>query len=153
MRIAWTGIGVLGLLLAPASQAAPACADPLAVARAFFEASAASRFLDAPDALLSTDFAGAMADERDCQERGQGICRLDYDPWLDGQDGEIDGEAAYRWQAGPPAVGTVEVRFSVWGEPHRTRLAMRRQEGCWRVDDLVTHRGESMRAVLARPLP
>ncbi len=154
MRNAWTGIGMLGLLLAPAVQVAPACGDPLAVARALFEAGTAARFLDAPDTLLSTQFATAMADERDCEEREQGICRLDYDPWLDGQDGEIDSEAAYWWQARSAAAGTVEVRFSVWGEPRRTRLAMRRQDdGCWRVDDLVTDRGQSMRGILEQPLP
>lgn len=115
MRSAWTGIGVLGLPLVPAVQAAPACGDPLAVARALFEAGTTARFLDAPDALLSAQFAAAMADERDCEEREQGICRLDYDPWLDGQDGGIDSEAACRWQTQSAAAGTVEVRFSAGG--------------------------------------
>jgi len=154
MRSTWTGIGMLGLLLAPASHAATPCAEPLAVARALFEAGTAARFLDAPDALLSVGFARAMADERKCEEREQGICRLDHDPWLDGQDGEIDSEAAYRWLARSAAVGTVEVRYSVWGEPRRTRLEMRRQDdGCWRVDDLVTDRGLSLRGILEQPLP
>ncbi len=154
MRRAWAGIGVLGLLLAPASQAAPLCVDPLAVARALFEAGTAARFLDAPDALLSAEFSRAMAGERDCQEREQGVCRLDYDPWLDGQDGDIDGDASYQWHAASPDSGVVEVRFPVWGQGHRTRLAMRRQgDRCWRVDDVVTNRGESVREVLARPVP
>lgn len=154
MARAVVGIGVLGLLSASAALAAPACAAPLAVARALFEAGTSARFLDTPDALLAPGFARVIAAERDCQQREQGICRLDHDPWLDGQDGEVDAEPGYRWRAQSPAVGTVEVRFPVWGEPHLTRLAMRRQaDGCWRLEDLVTHRGQSMRALLARPFP
>ena len=135
MARAVVGVGVLGLLSAPAALAAPACAAPLAVARALFEAGTSARFLDTPDALLAPGFARVIAAERDCQQREQGICRLDHDPWLDGQDGEVDAEPGYRWRAQSPAAGTVEVRFPVWGEPHLTRLAMRRQaDGCWRLE-------------------
>ncbi|MCH1907508.1 MULTISPECIES: hypothetical protein [Stenotrophomonas] len=156
MRIsrAMTGAGVLGLLLAPVAQAAPACAAPLAVARALFQAGTSARFLDTPDALLAPGFARLIAAERDCQQREQGICRLDHDPWLDGQDGEVDAGPGYQWVAQSPAAGTVEVRFAVWGEPRLARLAMRRQaDGCWRAEDLITDRGQSLRALLVRPFP
>lgn len=145
---------VMGSLLSAGAQAAPVCQEPMAVARAFHDATVEGDFLQPPVALVSAAFASATRAERACQQREEGICTLDFDPWLDGQDGDIDSAATYAWRARSPASGEVEVRFTVWGEPHLTRLPMVRQgEGCWQVDDVITHRGQSVRAVLAQPVP
>ncbi|WP_411850340.1 hypothetical protein ACLB90_15720 [Stenotrophomonas sp. LGBM10] len=143
----------LALLCAPAAQAGQACDDPVAVARRFQQASVEG-LLETPAALLSPGLGALFAGERDCQEREQGICHLDSDPWLDGQDGEIDAPFTFARVAGSAAdVATVEVRYAVWGEPYRVLLSLRqRKDGCWGVDDMTTQRGSRLRDRLTGPL-
>ncbi len=151
-----TGMWVIaGLLLAPAVQAAPACQAPVAVARAFYEATTGKGdLLQPPPALVSPAFGKALRDERACQVREQGICTIDSDPWLDGQDGDIDSAVDYRWQQGSASAGMVEMRYTVWKQARLTRVPMVRQgNGCWQVDDIVTSRGQSVRKILAQPVP
>ena len=145
---------MLGLLCAPLVRAAPACAEATAVARAFHQATVDGGLLVPPPTLVSAAFAQALSGERDCQEREQGICTIDADPWLDAQDGDIEGAVEFSWSPTSPTAGVVEVRYRVWGEPYRTRLPMVRQgPGCWQVDDVITNSGRSVRQILAQPLP
>ncbi|MGE8240597.1 MAG: hypothetical protein ACN6OL_09955, partial [Stenotrophomonas indicatrix] len=66
---------IIGLLLAPTVQAAPACQQPADVARAFFEATTGKGdLLEPPQALVSAAFAKALHGERACQVREEGIC-------------------------------------------------------------------------------
>lgn len=97
-----TGMFVLaGLLLAPTVQAALACQEPVAVARAFFEATTGDGdLLEPPPALVSPAFGKALRGERACQQREEGICTIDSDPWLDAQDGDIETPVRYRWKRG-----------------------------------------------------
>ena len=142
----------LAMLLAVGGvKAAPVCAAPLAVAEAFHAASV-DDVLDATPALLTERLGAAFAGERECQVREQGICRLDYDPWLDGQDGEIDG-AVHFAVAQPAAQGRVEVRadYRVWGEARHARLLLREERGCWRMDDFIDNGGGSLHDLLTGP--
>ncbi|WP_422505323.1 hypothetical protein [Stenotrophomonas sp. GZD-301] len=152
----WTrvyGSLALALLCAPAAQAGQACDDPVAVARRFQQASV-DGLLATPAGVLTPALDRLLAEERDCQEREQGICHLDSDPWLDGQDGEIDAPFAFARVAGTAAdVATVEVRYAVWGEPYRALLSLRqRGDGCWGVDDMTTQGGSRLRDQLTEPL-
>ena len=147
---------IAGLLLAPAAQAAPACEDAVGVARAFFEATSgdAGYVLDAPRALVSPAFGKALREERACQAREEGICTIDSDPWLDAQDGDIEGPVRYGWNETSATFGQVELRYSVWKKPYVTRLPMvRKGQGCWQVDDVITQSGRSVRRILAQPVP
>lgn len=146
---------MLAALLTPAVQAAPVCSDAAGVARAFFEATHGDGDLLAPPAaLVSPAFGKALRAERACQVREEGICTIDSDPWLDGQDGDIDGPVRYVWQPASATTGKVEMRYPVWGTPRLTLLPMLRiGEGCWQVDDIITDRGHSVRKILAQPVP
>ena len=146
---------IASLLLAPAVQAAPACQEPAAVARAFFEASTGNGdLLEPPPALVSPAFGKALRGERACQEREEGICTIDSDPWLDAQDGDIDSPVRYSWKEASATNGQVEMRYSVWKEAYLIRLPMVRQgKGCWQVDDVITNSGRSVRSILAQPVP
>ncbi|MNK36855.1 hypothetical protein D3C87_554110 [compost metagenome] len=143
----------MALLLAPAVQAAPACGDPVAVGQAFLKASA-NDFLATSPSVLTPGFARLLAAERECQRVEEGICRFDSDPWLDGQDGEIDAPPVLRARStNDPARVTVEARYRVWKAARLTRLALlRAADGCWRVDDMITHSGQSQRALLSAPM-
>ncbi len=105
---------IAGLLLAPAAQAAPACQEPAAVARAFYEATTATDLLEPPAALVSVAFGKALRDERARQQREEGICTIDSDPWLDAQDGDIETPVRYSWEEASATAGQVEMRYSVW---------------------------------------
>ena len=147
---------IASLLLAPAAHAAPACEDAAGVARAFFEATSGDdgRVLDAPAALVSPAFNKALREERACQVREEGICTIDSDPWLDAQDGDIDSPVRYSWKPVSATAGEVTLSYSVWKEAHVTRLPMvRKGKGCWQVDDVITHSGQSVRRILAQPVP
>ncbi|MDH0979796.1 YbjP/YqhG family protein [Stenotrophomonas sp. GD03908] len=146
---------IAGLLLAANVQAAPACQEPTAIARAFFEATTGNGdLLEPPPALVSPDFGKALRDERACQQREEGICTIDSDPWLDAQDGDIETPVRYSWKEVSATAGQVEMRYSVWKKAYVTRLPMVRQgQGCWQVDDILTNSGRSVRKILAQPVP
>ena len=146
---------IAGLLLAPAVQAASACQEPAAVARAFYEATTGNGdLLEPPPALVSAAFGRALRAERVCQQREEGICKIDSDPWLDAQDGDIDSPVRYNWKETSATTGHVEMRYSVWKAAYVTRLPMVRQgQGCWQVDDILTNSGRSVRKILAQPAP
>ncbi|MBK0014582.1 hypothetical protein [Stenotrophomonas sp. S41] len=147
---------IASLLLAPAVHAAPVCEDAAGVARAFFEATSGDdgRVLDAPATLVSPAFNKALRAERACQVREEGICTIDSDPWLDAQDGDIDSPVRYSWKPASATAGDVTLSYSVWKEARVTRLPMvRKGTGCWQVDDVITHSGQSVRRILAQPVP
>ncbi len=144
---------IAGLLLAPAVQASPACQEPEAVARAFYAATTGDGDLLEPlPALVSPAFGKALRGERACQQREEGICTIDSDPWLDAQDGDIETPVRYSWKEASASAGQVEMRYSVWKKAYLTRLPMvRHGQGCWQVDDIVTNSGRSVRKILAQP--
>lgn len=144
---------IAGLLLAPAVQASPACQEPEAVARAFYQATTGhGDLLEPPPALVSPAFGKALRGERACQQREEGICTIDSDPWLDAQDGDIETPVRYSWKEASASAGQVEMRYSVWKKAYLTRLPMvRHGQGCWQVDDIVTNSGRSVRKILAQP--
>ncbi|WP_414616010.1 hypothetical protein [Stenotrophomonas geniculata] len=142
---------IAGLLLAPAAQAAPACQEPVVVARAFYEATTGDGdLLEPPPALVSPGFGKALRGERACQQREEGICTIDSDPWLDAQDGDIETPVRYSWKEASATAGEVEMRYSVWKKAYVTRLSMVRQgQGCWQVDDILTNSGVSVGNIVA----
>ncbi|MEG0195414.1 MAG: hypothetical protein RR698_19870 [Stenotrophomonas sp.] len=146
---------MLAGLFTPAVQAAPVCQEPTAVARAFYEATTGKGdLLEPPATLVSPAFNTALRGERACQTREEGICTIDADPWLDAQDGDIDSPVRYAWKEASATTGKIEMRYSVWGKAYVTRLPMvRRQQGCWQVDDILTNSGRSVRKILAQPVP
>ena len=144
---------IAGLLLAPTVQASPACQEPEAVARAFYQATTGNGdLLEPPPALVSPALGQALRGERACQQREEGICTIDSDPWLDAQDGDIETPVRYSWKEASASAGQVEMRYSVWKKAYLTRLPMvRHGQGCWQVDDIVTNNGRSVRKILAQP--
>ncbi len=151
-----TGMFVIaGLLLAANVQASPACQEPVAVARAFYQATTGDGdLLEPPPPLVSPAFGKALRGERACQQREDGICTIDSDPWLDAQDGDIETPVRYSWKEASATAGQVEMRYSVWKKAYVTRLPMVRQwQGCWQVDDILTNSGRSVRKILAQTAP
>lgn len=82
----------------------------------------------------------------------EGICHLDYDPWLGAQDGEIAGDPTFSAKSiglGRSTV-TMAYRFEIEPgrptKPHRVVLHLKAAPPpvCWQVSDLVTPLGHSL---------
>jgi hypothetical protein len=117
--------------------------------------------------LFTSDFHRAMTQNISCMDQ-YGICDVDFDPWIDAQDGYIDSEGvfeilqlianthasvsfSYLFRVGPayPAkVQTVTLEL----------ISINHAE-CWQLDDFITSSGDSVKEMMfvsgkfLKPLP
>lgn len=85
--------------------------------------------------------------------RCEGVCHLDYEPWLGAQDGEIGPPVTFNANKVDKSGATVEMHYqfliatTVPPKPQRVilRLKPSAPPQCWRLDDLVTPLGDSLR--------
>lgn len=156
------GIVALASLVAPASpaQAAGGCPTPIAFARQVFERHRDFYWSDAPHdpALLTPGFEAALRREWAVAQGEVG--RLDVDPWLGAQDGEIGAPVTFRLLSATGGASTVVMDYPFLSEPgarpqaRRVRLLLRRSAGaCWQLDDLVMPAGQSLRTLFAPDEP
>ncbi|MDL5033034.1 hypothetical protein QRD43_14055 [Pelomonas sp. APW6] len=143
----------------PATPANPVhasgtCTAPVAFARRVFERHRDFYGDEAPhdpalltprlDAALRHEWAGTTGE----------LGPLDVDPWMGAQDGEIGTPVTFRLLAAKGGAATVRMDYPFLSEPgarpqRRTvRLLLRREMGgCWRLDDLITPAGQSLRTL------
>lgn len=85
--------------------------------------------------------------------RCEGVCHLDYDPWLGAQDGEIRPPVTFKVTRRDKSGVEVEMRYQYYiadPEPIQPQhLLLRLQSAaapqCWRLDDLITPLGDSLK--------
>lgn len=159
---------ILALLLAatgataalPAAAAATACPPPAEWAARFHREHAGFTFEEDPaaDALLSPELAARIAAER-AYAQGE-VGHLDYDPWLGAQDGGMAAAPAFVLEASTATTATVAMRYPFALEPHGPHtphevrlLLVHGPDHCWRLDDLVTPRGDSLSTLFATQEP
>lgn len=150
-------VAILAVLPALAAAQAPPCATPLQVAERLYQA---RDFYWRPqnlDGLLTPAFAHAVQAEIACAER-EGICRLDYDPWTNAQDGDIQDKPRFTLVSGGSLATVLEVRvdyrlaLGAASEPGSLKIELRRRgNGCWAVSDLISPDGDSLFALLSEP--
>ncbi len=105
-------------------------------------------------AQLTPSFGALLAKE--AAYAGGEVGHLDYDPWLGAQDGEIGQPVTFEAKARDAETTEVSMRYRfVLGDerpsiPHVVRLVLRRHDGCWRLDDVVTPTGDALSEVFAR---
>lgn len=151
-RIAGTTL----LLLSPAmAVATPECGipDPAEFAQKFFLEHRSFYYEETPSLkqYVTPSLLDALQNHYRCA-MAEGICHLDYEPWLGAQDGNIAGAAKFSTKSAGQgrAIVTMSYRFEIEpGKPtivHRVKLylAARGASGCWRVSDLVTPLGDSL---------
>ncbi|QNH17693.1 hypothetical protein HEP74_02848 [Xanthomonas sp. SS] len=149
-------VAILAFLPAFAAAQAPPCATPLQVAQRLYQA---RDFYWRPqnlDGLLTPSFAHAIKGELACAER-EGICRLDYDPWTNAQDGDIQGAPRFTLVSGGSLATVLEVRVDYRlahggsaTKPGSVKIELqRRGNGCWAVSDLISPDGDSLFARLS----
>lgn len=145
----------LSVLAWPAHAACPA---PAEWARTFQQAHAGfhtesdrhdpSLFTPEFDAALRREWAYAQGE----------VGHLDYDPWLGAQDGEIGDKPVFEAESETRDTAIVAMRYAFQLEPGGARtpqavhLALKREASqCWRLDDFITPRGDSLRRLYAAP--
>lgn len=84
------------------------------------------------------------------------VGHLDYDPWLGAQDGDMADTPVFETESTLEDTAIVAMRYAFVLDPAGPRtpqvvhLILKRQAPqCWRLDDFITPRGESLRRVYA----
>lgn len=145
-------LSLLASSLSGAALAACATMEPAAFAQHFFEKH--REFYHLPttrlDEVVTPAFRRALAAHYRCI-KAEGICHIDYDPWLGAQDGEIHPPLEFSVTArqGDRASVRMAYRFVVAGPQgtrHQVTLMLRAKtaDKCWQVDDLITPLGDSL---------
>lgn len=148
---------LLGVFLLLPLTAVAACPAPADWARRFHAAHAGFHVGTPSPALLAQITAplGALL-MREADYAGGEVGHLDHDPWLGAQDGEVRAPAfAVESIVDDAAVVSMRYRHALDGRrastPRAAHLVLRRQDGCWRLHDLLTPRGDSLSQLYAQP--
>jgi len=154
-------LGIIGLV---AASAIPARADdatprgPVADAYAITIKTLAGKGQPAwrpphRDKLMSRELAALFARDDLFQKESGDMGQIGADPFLNGQDGEIKKLSL---DTIPVAAGkaTVVASFRSFGKPVTVQFKMIRENGGWRIDDIVDQfegKDYSIRAALSQP--
>lgn len=143
-RMAWSGIFALSIFSAGAAAASACVGDsPVGVARWVSKnrpqlaAPDSSRFITADFlASIRRDNAQAVAQDEIC-----GICGGDL--WTNSQEGYARAPKSFRQslRRGSRAEVIYSMRFSIEdsgpSEPRSARIVLLKEQGCWKIDDIV----------------
>lgn len=102
-------------------------------------------------AFLDSGLVAAVMADRECEERMEGICNLDFDPVWASQD--PSGAVAHVVGTSDGGVVRVEIRYP---NPPRAVLVtyhLRPTPAGWRIIDLGTAEWPSLEALLRQPVP
>lgn len=124
-------------------------ADPLVAAKAFYQHHVDFYYAD-PSKLsdvVTPRLLKVLAANFDCSDDQE--CALDSDPWVDAQDGDIAEPVTFDLgdHTADQASVTMHYIFALSAterEPQQISLKLQRNDQCWRVDDMITPRGNSL---------
>ncbi len=132
-------------------------ADPSEVVEALYDAYSSERAAEwrrwDAEQLYSTQLKALFL--KDQEEAGGEIGRIDFDPWINGQDYEIKDVVI-----GDPVIAgdraTVPVEFKNFDQPQKATLTLVKEGARWMVDDIEnvdTEYAFRLRAILEAPMP
>ncbi len=151
---------VLGLLLASILPAA-AFDDPKALVQAFYAAYSEQdfdKFIELKkdeESFFSEGLKALYAQDAADSERLGGIARIDFDPWINGQDFQVtelfigDGELT------SDTTATVPVDFKNFDQVNNTWVYAVKEADGWKIDDIENFDPEypyRLREILEAPL-
>lgn len=140
------------LLATPAS--AQEFADPRALLEALYAGYGSAYDYPPDQAPLRSERLNGLY-ESDAREANGEIGRIDFDPFVNGQDYEITGlEIGEPYFAGGKAV--VRVRFENFGTPNELGVLLVEEGGGWKIDDVWNggaDYGYDLLDILQGPLP
>ena len=145
-------IALLALIFATQALAATPCDAESATKFAQNIYNTRYNFYDAEEvgvkALVSPALYHALQNHYSCE----GVCHLDYDPWLGAQDGKIGPPITFETTKIDKTGATVEMHYQFLIAPtkpaksHIVLLKMKPSAPpqCWQLNDLVTPIGDSL---------
>ncbi|WP_066476090.1 DUF3828 domain-containing protein [Bosea sp. WAO] len=105
------------------------------------------------DRLMSRELAALFARDDLYQEESGEMGQIGADPFLNGQDGEIK-KLSLDTIPVAPGKATVIASFRSFGKPVAVQFRMVRENGGWRIDDIIDQfdgKDYSVREALAQP--
>lgn len=137
--------------------------EAIAFAKRFFADHRTFYFKDSPAVRESVTSAlyQALQNHYRCQVQ-EGLCHIDYEPWLGAQDGEVSGPISFSFASKGNGKASVSLRylFELSRDRPKTKqtvvlhLASAEPPQCWRVSDLITPLGQSLAKLYrAKPQP
>ena len=136
------------------------CPTPMELSKALLKANYS--FL--PDQkipeFIAPEFRKLIEADNECERKEQGVCRLDWDPWISAQDGEMGKPVtwAYELKRDDEAVVVVKYPFVLAGAgaavPQVAHLVYAKHDkACWMLEDFIEPAGRSMFRVFSAPMP
>lgn len=149
---AWTAAGLVAIAAAISACAAERPPTPMAARSDDADTTAAQAMLDSLYRRLSTDgdhdthqlltahgsraLVSALVADRDATPVGE-VGRLDFDPFSDSQDPLIRDVVVSAPARASGSACAIVVRFDNAGTPTRIRFALVRENGEWKIDDML----------------
>jgi hypothetical protein len=105
--------------------------------------------------LYTPEFGRVIINHAECIG-DNGICNLDFDPWLNAQDGYVDGEINYSIRVIDKGLMSVDLQYQFRIHPSHpasqqaVSLILNKVEGplCWKLDDMLISGGTSMKKIM-----
>ena len=148
---------VLSALMAPAVAD---CPTPMELSKALLKAKYAFLSDQKIPGFIAPEFRKLIEADHECERKEQGVCRLDWDPWLSAQDGEMGKPVtlAYELKRDDEAVVAVKYPFVLEAArpavPQVVHLVYAKHDGtCWMLEDFIEPAGRSLFHVFSEPMP
>lgn len=130
-----------------------ACPSAAAWSKSFFQ-NHYDFYVEPTAAVLaaSTKQFGTLL-QREAKFSNGEVGHLDYDPWLGAQDGEIKAPVfSLESQVDDVALVSMKYQFVMARtQQHAVHLVLRKEAGCWLLNDLITPIGESLTHAYSKP--
>jgi len=105
--------------------------------------------------LYTTEFGEIITNHSECVG-DNGFCNLDFDPWLDAQDGYVDGEIDYSVKDLSRDIVSVDLHYqfrihpTLPASPRVVSLLLHKAEVplCWKIDDMILPEKASLKSIM-----
>lgn len=112
--------------------------------------------------FVTPSFEKALKNHYRCMEVNDGMCHIDYDPWISAQDGEITGKLRFSAKKRSATQAEVKMTYLFVLDPKARKkeqsvtfklAASSRSPLCWAMDDFVSPEGEALAARFSSKKP
>jgi hypothetical protein len=150
---------VLSMLSMQATPAVADCPTPMEFSKTLLKDKYSFQLEQKIPEFIAPEFRKLIEADHECERKEQGVCRLDWDPWISAQDGEMGKPVTltYEFKRNDEAVVAVKYPFVLGDDrpvPQVVHLVYQKKQGaCWTLEDFIEPAGQSMFRVFSEPMP
>lgn len=108
-----------------------------------------------PEELYTVDFADVLTKHAECSGQNE-MCYVNFNPWINAQDGYVDGEIMYSLRDIEEGVISVDLDYqfrvhsTLPSTPQKASLILHKTNAplCWKIDDMILPDQTSMKAMM-----